>query len=411
VFKFLAFAIAAALATASPAMAEGIEVFGRAKWELARETGSGDSQKNEQSIDLEVKSQLSDSLSLKAIVRALHESELEADNRSDLDMREFYLDLAGEKGRLRLGRQQVVWGKTDGLRLLDLINPQNFREFILDDFIDSRIPLWMARGDYYSGDDSIQVLIIPDVRLNKTAGAGDRFEPLFLKNIRSSPVPLQEGKDPSTSLSNSEFGLRYSGFAKGWDYSLNYFYSWEDNPIYFREDIGGTVTNVKTNKRLKMLGGAFSRAFGPIVLRGEAALNMGRYFSTIDPAHPDGQVQKDELRTAMGLDYSSGNWAISGQIFETIITDYDRAILNDRLTTSLSLMVSRDLLNETLNLKLMNILGLNNSDNMGRFSATYLISDRWKVMGGIALFNGPASSFFGQFGDADRAELELTYSF
>ena len=403
------FAISAAVFIASPALAADTEVYGRAKWEMSHETDSGDRQKNEQSIDLEAKSYISDNLSLKAIVRALHETNLEADNRSDVDLREFYLDLAGDRGKLRLGRQQVVWGKTDGLRLLDLINPQDFREFILDDFIDSRIPLWMARGDYYIEDDTFQILLIPDVRLNKTAGSGDRFEPLFLKKIRSSP--MLESKSPSTHLSNSEFGLRYSGFTKGWDYSLNYFYSWEDNPLYFSENISGTMTKVQKNKRLTMLGGALSRAFGSFVLRGEAALNMGRYFSTTDPSHPDGQVQKDELRAAIGLDYSSGNWGISGQIFETLITGYEDGILNDRLTTRLSLMITRDLFNETLRFKLLNIFGTNDSDNLGRFSATYSINDRWKVMGGIALFNGPASSFFGQFGDADRAELELTYSF
>ncbi len=150
------FAMSAAVFIASPVLAADTEIYGRAKWEMSHETDSGDRQKNEQSIDLELKSYLNDNLSLKAIVRALHETNLEADNRSDLDLREFYLDLAGDRGKLRLGRQQVVWGKTDGLRLLDLINPQDFREFILDDFIDSRIPLWMARGDYYIGDDTFQ---------------------------------------------------------------------------------------------------------------------------------------------------------------------------------------------------------------------------------------------------------------
>ncbi|MBE9535966.1 MAG: hypothetical protein IMF07_02200, partial [Proteobacteria bacterium] len=116
-------------------------------------------------------------------------------------------------------------------------------------------------------------------------------------------------------------------------------------------------------------------------------------------------------KTAVGIDYSSGNWSLSGQVFETLIRDYEGGIINDRLTTSLSLMIIRDLLNETLRLKLLNIFGLNKSDNLGRFSATYLINDKWKIMGGIALFNGPASSFLGQFGDADRTELELTYSF
>jgi len=33
------------------------------------------------------------------------------------------------------GWQQIIWDKTDGLRLLDIINPLDMREFILDDFL------------------------------------------------------------------------------------------------------------------------------------------------------------------------------------------------------------------------------------------------------------------------------------
>ena len=60
----------------------------------------------------------------------------------ELELRELYLQ--GEIGDtfLILGKQQIVWGKSDGLKVLDIVNPQSFREFILDDFDNSRIPLW-----------------------------------------------------------------------------------------------------------------------------------------------------------------------------------------------------------------------------------------------------------------------------
>ena len=62
-------------------------------------------------------------------------------DRSDIELREFYLKTLLWGTHLTLGKQQVVWGKADGLKLLDVVNPQNFREFILDNFDDSRIPL------------------------------------------------------------------------------------------------------------------------------------------------------------------------------------------------------------------------------------------------------------------------------
>ena len=59
----------------------------------------------------------------------------------ELELRE--LTLQGSIGDtfLTLGKQQIVWGKADGLHVFDIVNPQSFREFILDDFDNSRIPL------------------------------------------------------------------------------------------------------------------------------------------------------------------------------------------------------------------------------------------------------------------------------
>ena len=49
----------------------------------------------------------------------------------EVELREFYLE--GEVGEtfVTLGKQQVVWGKSDGLKVLDIVNPQSFNEFIL----------------------------------------------------------------------------------------------------------------------------------------------------------------------------------------------------------------------------------------------------------------------------------------
>lgn len=388
-----------------------MEVFGRAKVEGAWETTSGTAQKNEQNLEVEIKSYFGDRLSVKALLRGLYETELEEDIHSEGDLREFYIDYGGDYFKARLGRQQVVWGKTDGLRLLDLINPQDYREFILDDFIDSRIPLWMARTDLYLGDNTLQLLLIPDYRPNDIADSGDRFEPLYLKTIRSLPVIFAEEEEPGGTLADSEYGLRYSGFAGGWDFSFNYFHSWEDNPVFFSETIGGQPAIVRRYKETDMYGGSFSNAFGNFVLRGETAYNRGKYFTTADPLDADGQVEKDELRVALGLDYTNGDWLISGQLFESYIRDYDDGIFYDELTTTVSLLVDVTFLNETLEVKLLNLYGVNDKDNLARMSVIYAITDRWKILLGGGLFSGPDDSFLGQFDDADRVETEITYSY
>lgn len=389
------------------------EIFGRAKLEAAYETKADKTQKSEQSIDVEIKSDMGENLSLKALLRGIYETRLETDILSEGEVREFYADLSGEQYKLRLGRQQVVWGKTDGLRLLDLVNPQDLREFILDDFIDSRVPLWIARGDIYVGDDTLQLLLIPDYRPNDIADSGDRFEPAFLRGMREKILKLSisynEEDEPGLTVGNSEYGFRYNGFAAGWDYSLNYFNSWDDNPLYFKDPATGGL--IRRYRRYAMAGGSFSNAFGSFVVRGEMAYNGGRYFVTVDSADSDGMVRKNEVKGALGLDYTVGDWLISGQVFESYILDYDDEIVFDESTTNVSFLLNVKFLNETLDVKLLNIFGLNDSDAMNRLNLTYAVTDAWKVMAGGAVFNGPDDSFIGQFDDADRVEMEITYSY
>src|SRR6185436_20410576 len=91
----------------------------------------------------------------KASVRAarLREQEL-LDPRNALAEQvepwEIYLNVGRGPGFLRVGRQNLSWGETDGLRLLDLINPiDNFFGLTFDEDLDEkRIPLWMARANY-----------------------------------------------------------------------------------------------------------------------------------------------------------------------------------------------------------------------------------------------------------------------
>jgi hypothetical protein len=42
-------------------------------------------------------------------------------------LRELYLEAEWGRSYLTLGKQQVVWGKADGLKVLDVVNPQSFR--------------------------------------------------------------------------------------------------------------------------------------------------------------------------------------------------------------------------------------------------------------------------------------------
>lgn len=103
--------------------------------------------------------------------------------------RELYLDSSfGDEGRFstRIGKQQVVWGTADGIKLLDIINPTDFRFLSQSTFEDSRIPVWMAVGEYNPTDNINLQGIVAQSRPNFIPGLrvdGDKGQPFVMKGV------------------------------------------------------------------------------------------------------------------------------------------------------------------------------------------------------------------------------------
>jgi len=62
-------------------------------------------------------------------------------------LREAYVDSQVGDWSLRTGKQQVVWGTADGMKLLDMINPTDYGEMAQNQMEDSRIPVWMVNAE------------------------------------------------------------------------------------------------------------------------------------------------------------------------------------------------------------------------------------------------------------------------
>jgi len=67
--------------------------------------------------------------------------------------RELYVDATAGDWWFRVGKQQIVWGKTDFFRLQDVVNPVDFgQHFFFDSFEDIRIPQWIASAQWKFGN-------------------------------------------------------------------------------------------------------------------------------------------------------------------------------------------------------------------------------------------------------------------
>jgi hypothetical protein len=101
-------------------------------------------------------------------------------------LRELYIDTMVGDTEVRVGKQQVVWGTADGIKLLDIINPTDYREFAQNTMEDSRIPVWMVKTDTYIGDNGSLQLVLSQPEENKIAGlnsSGDQGNPFIMKGV------------------------------------------------------------------------------------------------------------------------------------------------------------------------------------------------------------------------------------
>lgn len=199
--------------------------------------------------------------------------------------RELYVDAIIDDWWLRVGKQQIVWGKTDFFRMQDIINPVDFGyHFFFDSFEDIRIPQWIARGQYKFGNMGF----ISDAALELIWNF-DRFQGVGLGNPSQSwahpfgqmigtfasfntyfspepcvsaanatgpgqtcvagdgrlpsgfgvPVGLSEERIPEHKFENTEFGARFEFLVGSVRAALTYHYGWADTPLF-----GFTSVNV-----------------------------------------------------------------------------------------------------------------------------------------------------------------------
>lgn len=338
-------------------------------------------------------------------------------DHADLALREFYYEATVGDTYLTLGKQQIVWGQADGLKLLDVVNPQDFREFILDDFSRSRIPLWTVNTEIPVHDAMLQLIWIPDQTYHALPETNSQYaftSQLLVPNVPPGVnVNLHPIDKPNGFFADADYGARLSQFFGGWDITLNYLFHYNDNPVLFRHLTPGsqpTITITPRYERSHLIGGTFSNAFGDFVLRGEAGYSTGRYFLADTVNNHAGVNKSDELAYVFGLDWSGiENTFLSTQLFQSHVIHHQAGLVRDKVDTTLTFLARRDFLNDTLVAEVLLIHSTNNSDGLIRPKVSYEWQDNIKVWMGMDIFYGNQTGLFGQFSNNDRLVVGVVW--
>ncbi len=325
---------------------------------------------------------------------------------SEIEFREIYL--LGSIGKyidIKLGRQIVVWGKSDNIRVTDVINPLDLREPAMTDIEDLRLPLTMTRVDYYVGDFNISAMAIHEIRFNKTPAFGSDFYP--------APIAAPPENKPDSTLENTEYALAINGIFSGWDFSAYYADYYNDE---FRlEAVPGFPFPVfqLTHDRLQMVGATANIALGNWLLKGEAAWIYGFEFSNT----PDKKY--DRVDVLAGFEYSGfSETTISLEAVNRHINEFasilkqppDQATKNQFQS---ALRFTRTFINETITLTVLaSLFGLTGDDGaFERYTIEYDINDFISVLFGIVTYQSGDLPEMENIGKNDRALIEAKYSF
>ena len=381
------------------------------EWAVLSKDGS--TQKLQLLIEPELKTEVGNDSSVTTIVRLRMDEKdnLSPGDHSQTELREFYLDTSIKDSIVILGKQQVVWGKSDGLKVLDIVNPQDFREFIPDDFDQSRIPLWIINTEIPINNVTLQLLLIPDQTYHEFATPGSSYQFISPAIIPPAPVganvQIKPTITPDKVLQDADAGFRLSTFTHGWDLSLNYLYHYDDTPVLFRT-IKTTASGLNIDitpqyKRTHLIGGTFSNTFGDLTLRGEVGYLTEKYISTTDSFDTDGVVKTGQLKYVLGFDwYGFTDTLLSTQIFQTYLDNHKTGMLQEQLNTQITFLIKQDYMNKTLHAELLLLHDIDYEDGMLRLKLSYEYNDEINIYAGTDIFYGNKDGVFGQFKETDR---------
>ncbi len=336
---------------------------------------------------------------------------LRRDNRFQGRLLEAYTNFYLGSVDLRVGKQNIVWGRADALNPTDVLTPKDFTLLSARDEEERRIGTAAIKANYYRGDYTLSLIWLPI------------FNPSTIPLTAPPGFRITEDKRSQGRWTEQGFAAKIDHTGGDVDWSFSYYYGLDVIPT--GRSVTPTLTNLSHN-RIHMVGADFAKNLGRVGVRGEAA-----YVHTQDPGGSDIVVKNPYVFYVLGADYDvTEDLNINLQAYQRFIINYqdmfqiqnpamrNAAVLNvifhqqmDRIQEGISGRIKAQWWNDTLEAELLGVWNANRSDFFVRPSVAYAFTDRWKGFMGWDVFNGRKESLNGflQNNTSFFAELRATF--
>jgi hypothetical protein len=419
----------------APDWLKALRVRGRLAEEFAyRLHDPGDVAKLKSIGWLEGKYTLSEWANLRVATRGYYDAVFAATDRypdnvqrnqeKELELREGLLSLSYGDFDVRLGRQQIVWGEAISTFVTDVVNPKDFREFVLPDFTELRIPLYALDAQWRLAKNvTLEGVWTPDTAHNRLPkkGAEFQFQTVEFRFGRHPVVRLPDADD-EFSVARSEGGMRLSVLREGWDVSLIYYDQADKSPVIFQRRVPNTpprpsiIALEPEHPRLHIVGATLAKSFEPVVVRSEIAVSVGKRYETSNPLDSDGVVRRDTIDYLIGVDFPlfwdiDAALQLSQKILTGDATNLTKPGVAGQVTSSLALRLTTGFFDNTLNPSVLFVVGLERADVRLSPRLEWVLSGSVVVAIGADVFEGSRRTLYGQFDKNDRVTFTTTWRF
>ncbi|MCP4672203.1 MAG: DUF1302 family protein [Desulfobacula sp.] len=358
----------------------------------------------------------------------------------DLDLYEAKWQYNEKKYGVSIGKQIIRWGKTDQFSPVDTLNPQDLREFILPEYEERKIPIWMADLNLFFDNFNLEGVFIPFFEESRI----DYFDTNWSifghmkKELQNAPIsPSLKtyfenlSVNENTPDKEAEFALRLTTTVKNMDMGLTFHHTTEDTPYFKSFPVKNISVNgnfspegltslldsaILTNeaieveyKKTNIAGLEFETIFYDFGFRGEAAWQENESFLTSSLT----STRKSTFTYILGADYTTrNNIYFNLQFAHRHISNYNPEILYfDQNTVSLLGEINKDILVDWLNACLEYNINLNNNAWYLSPQLKYTYITNLECIVGASIFSGDRDTWFGKFKDYDLLFLNIIYHF
>ena len=318
--------------------------------------------------------------------------------RSEVELFDAYIEGSiSDNFDMKLGRQVVVWGRSDTLRVTDILNPLDNRRPGMVDIEDLRLPVAMAKFDYFIGDWRVTPIAILEQRFSKNPPFGSAFNPLPDAGINNE------------DYSDITYALSVGGEFTGWD--VNFYAARIHDDEGHGVDLFTPTARIEHDK-VNMFGTAINVLTGSWLFKTELAYFDGLKYTTTD----DKSFARTDI--LVGFEYKGiADTLISYDIVNRNLDEFDDRLINElnplnKHSYQHAFRVSSDFMNASLTANYLISLNGKKLDEGGfqRAWVKYELGEGINTNIGVVDYIG-GSLVFDKIKDNDMVFADISYSF